>query len=379
MGLEYKSYDIEIKANSELGTFVGLASPYNNIDDGSDRAKPTIGKRNNNKTVPMLWQHDTKKVLGSLLLIDTKEGIQANGKLILDKDENNQYMIPKAAEAYALLKKGLLKLSIGYKTLTFSYETEKGQAIRNLDDIDICEVSLVTFPMNTKATISDVKSQELEAEKKEDENLEIENKDGNRVEEKAMSFTDLLKVQQANDMRWKLQDALNSSFRQLMNDENMEIDAKLAQLEANVNDFATAYKEAMKLLLQASSKSKTAKKEIQQALEIKKAETEIETKENLEDLETKAGKKISKANKTKLSQCKDMMGDLMTILASLCADDSGEEEDDKSKKKDPVTESSSVNSDDKQKKNNCDTLELKSEELAMLQGISNYFIKKGDE
>ncbi|SHJ29378.1 hypothetical protein [Clostridium magnum] len=209
--------------------------------------------------------------------------------------------------------------------------------------------------------------------------METENKDCNRVEEKAMSFTDLLKVQQANDMRWKLQDALNSSFRQLMNDENMEVDAKLAQLETNVNDFATAYKEAMKLLLQASSKSKTAKKEIQQALETKKAETEIETKETLEDLETKAGKKISKANKTKLSQCKDMMGDLMTILASLCEDDSGEEEDDKSKKKDAATESSSVNSDDKQKKNNCDTLELKSEELAMLQGINNYFIKKGDE
>ncbi|SHJ14644.1 HK97 family phage prohead protease [Clostridium magnum] len=171
MGLEYKSCEIEVKADSEQGTFVGLASPYNNIDDGLDRVKPTVGKRNNNKRVPMLWQHDTKQVLGSLLLSDIKQGIQANGKLILDKDEGNQYMIPKAAEAYALLKKGLLKLSIGYSTLAYDYEKVNGNNVRNLNDIDIKEVSLVTFPMNEKATVSDVKGNGLETEKKQFGNM----------------------------------------------------------------------------------------------------------------------------------------------------------------------------------------------------------------
>lgn len=338
--MEYKNLQIEIKEIDETGTFTGLASPYNNIDDGNDKVLPSTGKRNNKKNVPMLWQHDTHIPIGSLLLIDTKEGIQANGKLALDKDTDGQYMVPKAAEGYALLKKGLLKLSIGYNTLEYEYSNENGKQIRNLKDIDIMEVSLVTFPMNEKAVVSNVKE-----------------KGADNLEEKAMSFADLLKVQQANDLRWKLQDALNASFRQLMDDDTMSADDKVKQLEANVDDFATAYKQAMSTLLKASSKNKVTKKQVMDELEKKAAE-----------FETKAGKKISKANKTKLQQCKDMLDDLIATLEDE-PDDSGEEgaEGDEKNKK-PAN---------KQKSESSDTLELKSDEFAVLEGINNYF--KGDE
>jgi len=337
LNLEFKNLNIEIKEIDEKGTFKGLASPYNNIDYGNDRVIPTAGKRNDSKKVPFLWQHDTHKPFGELILHDTKDGIMVDGTLFLDKDADGLYMIPKAAEAYTLIKKGILKLSIGYQTLDFEYVTEGKKTIRNLKDIDIMEVSAVTFPMNDKAKITSVKE-----------------KGGNELEEKAMGFADLLKVQQANDMRWKLQDALNSSFRALMDDDSLDINAKLAQLESNINDFATAYKENMTLLLQSSAKSKTAKKEVGDIIE----------KKEVELIETKAGKKISKMNKTKLQQCKDMLDDL---LGSCCEDD---EEKSGTKSID----------DNSQKEDNGQKIELKADELELLNIINqNFKIEKGDE
>lgn len=384
MELEYKNLNIDIKAIDDKGTFNGLASPYNNVDDGNDKVFPSIGKRNNNKNVPLLWQHDTHKPIGSLLLTDSKEGIQAAGALILDKNPEGQYLIPQAAESYALLKKGLLKLSIGYKTLDYSYEKVGNQSVRDLKDIDIMEVSLVTFPMNEKATITSVKEKGVD-----------------NMEEKAMSFADLLKVQQANDMRWKLQDALNDAFRQLMNDENMKVEDKITQLSQNVDDFAAAYKENMTLLLQASAKSKVTKKEIENIIE----------KKETEQFETKAGKKISKANKTKLQQCKDTLTELLDSLEDEADGGIDEGEEDKNTAKGSKakttyscpscgtsctpdangtctcpecgckftinTKPAPAKPTNKQKNSNDDTIELKSDELEMLQGISKFF--KGDE
>jgi hypothetical protein len=172
LALEYKSIPLEIKEINDQGVFVGLASPYNNIDDGNDRVLPSIGPINNGKQVPILYQHDITKVLGNQTLLDTQAGVQTTGQLILDKNSDGQYMVPLAATAYALLKKGLLKLSIGYKTLDFEYVTENGQTIRNLKSIEIMEVSLVTFPMNEAATVSSVKSQNNSG----GDNLTIENK-----------------------------------------------------------------------------------------------------------------------------------------------------------------------------------------------------------
>lgn len=250
MALEYKQLlDIDIKSVDEKGTFQGLSSPYNNIDLGNDRVLPSTGKRNDEKKVPFLWQHDSHNPIGEILLKNTKEGITVDGQLYIDKDENRQYLIPKAAEAYALMKRGVLKLSIGYKTLDFEYVTEGKKTIRNLKDIDIMEVSAVTFPMNPKAKITNVKEE------------------GDEVEEKAMTFNELLKLRKSNEMRWQLQDALNGSVRQLIEDQNMTVDEKIKQLDLNVDDFAVAFKENMATIIKASAKKN--KKEFLDMLESK--------------------------------------------------------------------------------------------------------------
>ena len=218
-----------------------------------------------------------------------------------------------------------------------------------------------------------LKYAEIKDEEIKEDSTELEHKENTQqLEGKALGFADLLKVQQANEMRWQLQDALNTSFRQLMNDDDMTIEDKLAQLESNVDDFAAAYKEAMKLVLQASANNNVAKKQIQEVLEIKQIE-----------IETKAGKKISKANTDKIKKAMDNISDTLTALKEMVDMPEGEEEteDDKTCNKEPTkstisTSSNSQNNTNKQKKSNDVTMELKSEEIAMLEQINSLFNKK---
>lgn len=344
LNLEFKGLEIEIKEVDEKGIFKGVASPFNNVDLGNDRVMPTVSNKNNNKVVPYLWQHDTKEPIGEVKLIADNNGINFEGKLYLDTIEGGSPAIPNAHKAYTLMKNGRLKNSIGYKTLDYEYVTEGKKTVRNLKDIDIMEVSAVTFPMNPNATITDVKEEGV-----------------GKVEEKAMGFSDLLKVQQANDMRWKLQDALNMSFRQLMEDDSMDVNAKVAQLEMNVDEFAAAYKENMTMLLQASSKSKVAKKEILETIETK----------NAEEIETKAGKKISKINMEKI---KSAMAMLNEMIGGMDVED--EEEDKTCGNKKPGMKESTEKVEIKQESDKNDTIELKTEEMEMLQGLYKTFIRE---
>ncbi|WP_061306754.1 HK97 family phage prohead protease [Clostridium botulinum] len=159
MDLEFKGLQIEIKEITEKGIFKGVASPFNNIDYGNDRVLPSVANKNNGKTVPYLWQHTVSEPIGEVKLTSTNTGIDIEGKLYLDTLENGNPTIPNAYKAYTLMKNNKLKNSIGYKTLDYEYVTEGKKTIRNLKDIDIMEVSAVTFPMNPKANITDVKQE----------------------------------------------------------------------------------------------------------------------------------------------------------------------------------------------------------------------------
>jgi len=71
------------------------------------------------------------------------------GRLLLD--------VQKGMEAYALLKNGALDgMSIGYRTIAASDEADG--RVRALEEVELFEISLVTFPMNERATVTGVKS-----------------------------------------------------------------------------------------------------------------------------------------------------------------------------------------------------------------------------
>ncbi len=66
----------------------------------------------------------------------------------------------RGKEAHALLKMGALNgLSIGFVSKQWSIDVD--QDIRTLTEIDLWEVSLVTFPANAKARITSVKAADI--------------------------------------------------------------------------------------------------------------------------------------------------------------------------------------------------------------------------
>ncbi len=146
--------DFDLKALTDEGSFSGYASVFNVEDLGRDVVKPgafakSLTRRPAAK-VKMLRGHDTSEPIGVWTeLAEDRKGLKVTGKIITDT--------AKGRETHALLKAGALdSLSIGYRTLKDSYDRKKG--VRFLEELDLYEVSIVTFAMNEGATVSAVKA-----------------------------------------------------------------------------------------------------------------------------------------------------------------------------------------------------------------------------
>ncbi|KOC48357.1 phage major capsid protein [Clostridium botulinum] len=151
--IEYKSFDIK-SFDDETGEFKAVASTTD-VDLGNDIVTEQAMLKNNNKTIPLLWQHETHEPIGSVKL--TKEGNKLIANGIVFKT------IERGKQAYLSMKNNIVAFSIGYLTKNYEYEKE----IRKLTDIDIKELSVVSFPMNENAKLLDIK------EKGDVENMEM--------------------------------------------------------------------------------------------------------------------------------------------------------------------------------------------------------------
>ena len=134
------------------GTFKGYASLFGVKDQGGDIVMPGAfdGSLATSRRVRMLRDHDPGKVIGKWTVIRADDrGLYVEGKLFLDTAGGK--------EAYVLLKEGGLEgLSIGYR----SKRAKRTNAGRELHEVELWEVSVVTFPMLEEASVSDVKSYE---------------------------------------------------------------------------------------------------------------------------------------------------------------------------------------------------------------------------
>ena len=138
------------------GIFSGYASFFELIDQKRDQiAKGAFTKTLKawqflGKKPKMLWQHEAKEPIGLwTTLRQDEKGLYAEGRLALG--------LPRADEAYILLKEGILDgLSIGFRTVESVYDQE--HKTRVLLDIDLLEISLVTFGANSKATVHHIKA-----------------------------------------------------------------------------------------------------------------------------------------------------------------------------------------------------------------------------
>lgn len=147
--MERRDFSLKIKSIDDAGTFVGLGAVYNNVDLGGDRIFPGAFSKtlSAGKKFPVLWQHKTDEPIGYCQITDTPLGLQVNGTLELSD--------PTARKAYTFMKAGVIKgLSIGYDTIQATYDGD----VRNLTELKLWEMSVVTFPMNESATVSSVKS-----------------------------------------------------------------------------------------------------------------------------------------------------------------------------------------------------------------------------
>lgn len=142
----------EIKDLDEAGYVEGLAAGYGNVDFGNDRiVKGAFTKSLEGRNgVPMLLFHDQHRPVGKWFEFEeTDDGLVTKGKISTKTRDGG--------EAYELVKDGALSaLSIGYDV------TRKQMAgkVRELVEVFLHEVSLVSIGMNPKALISGVKELE---------------------------------------------------------------------------------------------------------------------------------------------------------------------------------------------------------------------------
>ncbi len=134
------------------GVFEGYASVFNIVDQGMDTVERGAFSKSleSGRKVRMLWQHDQSQPIGVWDAISEDErGLHVKGRLLKE--------VSKGAEAMALLKAGAIDgMSIGYRTIQAT--NEGNGRVRKLLELDLREISIVTFPMLEQAQVTDIKS-----------------------------------------------------------------------------------------------------------------------------------------------------------------------------------------------------------------------------
>lgn len=154
-GLEHKfcrpEAGLHLTENTAGLVIEGYASLFGIPDQGGDVVAPgayaaslkTMAAQG--RRVRMLWQHDPAQPIGIWDEVnEDARGLRVKGRL-LDG-------VARGREAAALITAGAIEgLSIGYRTIR-AHKTDAGQ--RLLTQLDLWEVSLVTFPMLPTARVA---------------------------------------------------------------------------------------------------------------------------------------------------------------------------------------------------------------------------------
>lgn len=151
MDKKFLAVPMQFKALSEEdGTFEAYLSVFNNVDRGGDKVAPGAFveslKAHGDKPFPLLYQHETDDVIGGFTAVEDNIGLKMFGSFNLD--------VQCAREAYSNAKKGYLTgFSMGYVVKDYTIE----DGVRILHKVDLWEGSIVTFPMNEAAQLTDIK------------------------------------------------------------------------------------------------------------------------------------------------------------------------------------------------------------------------------
>lgn len=156
MNVKHMACSLQVKALSGDGVFSGYASMFGELDQHNEIVAAGAFSRSLNqwkgqgRLPAMLWMHDPTLPIGVWFVVrEDVHGLYVEGRLALRTQ--------KGDEAYELLKLGALSgLSIGYRVVSSRVDAKRKARI--LTDVDLFEISLVTFPANESARVGAVKS-----------------------------------------------------------------------------------------------------------------------------------------------------------------------------------------------------------------------------
>ena len=161
LAIEHSPFKFRLEsAELEEGMFKGMASVF---DVMIDSFVPTVIERNAfddtlarpKRVVRILWQHMDEVPIGlPIELTQTEEGLS-----VIAKVSNTA----AGRDAMTLLRDGVVQdLSIGWDPVDFRFEKQaNGELVRFVSKIDLWEISVVTFPANKSAKITEVQKEVL--------------------------------------------------------------------------------------------------------------------------------------------------------------------------------------------------------------------------
>lgn len=152
-----RDFNLQVKEISEDGEFSGYASVYDVIDAYREVVAPGAFANSlrswaaKDRLPPALWQHDRREPVGPFRkMVEDQKGLYVEGQLLVDD-------VQRAREARALMKaKAVSGLSIGFDVVVEEWDSKT--KLLTLKEIDLWEVSIVTFPANEAAQVEAVKS-----------------------------------------------------------------------------------------------------------------------------------------------------------------------------------------------------------------------------
>ena len=141
-------------SKSDNTVIIGYASVFEVTDNQNDIILKGAFKNSESHNVKLLWQHDVTKPIGVIkYLAEDDYGLKIEAEI------NNKTLL--GAEASALIKqKAVSGLSIGFTIRSSDYNL---QGLRVIDEVELMEISIVTFPANNMAGISQIKQQTMDS------------------------------------------------------------------------------------------------------------------------------------------------------------------------------------------------------------------------
>lgn len=154
---EVKYAPLQFESIEKDGVFEGYASLFQTLDLARDQVMKGAFRNSLNRRPPLavklLYQHDPREPIGIWDTIrEDHKGLYVKGRLLR--------AISRARDVHHLMQRRALDgLSIGFKTVRARRQPQTG--VRQLLEIDLFEISIVTFPMHPGARVAAIKADSI--------------------------------------------------------------------------------------------------------------------------------------------------------------------------------------------------------------------------